>query len=79
MASEFPHIEAKDGDVWVDGVSYTPDEALKIVDALSLATWRARRYRCDASQIIRSAAIAHGRELPAHDSGRDERPVEENE
>jgi hypothetical protein len=66
--TELPHIEAKDGNVWIDGVSYTPAEAFEI----AVSTQDAARV----ATCYRFATITHGRELPAHDSERDERSEE---
>jgi hypothetical protein len=71
MATELPHIEAKDGDVWIDGVSYTPKEARAIWHEIAAAIVEANRWRYNQIGIIRAAA-----DKLAHDSARDTRPSE---
>jgi hypothetical protein len=71
MPTELPHIEAKDGDVWIDGVSYTPCDAIIIADLIIVAAGIAAGRRNTTARIIRAAA-----DRLAHDSDRDTRPSE---
>jgi hypothetical protein len=74
MATELPHVEDKDGDVWIDGVSYTPMEADTIYNSIRRASIAAGSWRQRQLLIIRAAA-----DRMAHDSERDMRPSELNE
>jgi hypothetical protein len=67
MATELPHVDPINGDVWLDGRSYTPDEARTIWREIAVAIIEASRWRYNQIGIIRAAAdrLAHDSELPA--------------